>query len=224
MIAVLAIVKHLTQPVFKITHTQCRLDNQACPSDLETTIANLHGQSFFFSQLENEVQNQTTQFYQLQTVTKTWPNQVQAEFSLKTANYLLSTNSQERYVVAETGYAQLNANPPDLLEIKNLFYPQAVTDHQVEPELHQLATRLISASNTHQLKLQQVVIYQPDHTRLLINSHLQALVQESDLETQIAKLSVILTELDLNTIDLQIAEIDLRFELPVLRTSQTPPP
>jgi hypothetical protein len=71
------------------------------------------------------------------------------------------------------------------------------------------------------LPINKIIISEPENYVVITIEDLQIIVSFDTVETDLEKAVVILTNLDLNTIDLDISEIDTRYKLPVLRTTKT---
>lgn len=214
-------IQQLSPPWIPIKQVECSLDGQNCPQGLEQVVQSLVGTSFLFAPLEKYLQTPAAQLYQLNEMKKIWPAKVEVSFNLKNATYDLQLADETQYVVADTGFAQQITNHPSLTKITNRYWTKPVMTQQVNPDLHQLAIRLKNNLEKNKISCRDIIIHHPDKIELVLKPDLRAMAEQNQLETQLTRLAIVLSELDLNAVDINIKEIDLRFKLPVLRTYQS---
>lgn len=212
------------QPLLRIKTVSCKLETKPCPDTLNQKIQEFVGQSFFFAPIQPVIEAWQLELYQLQTFSKTWPQKIELNFTSEPDFYRLQLETNH-YLITKTGLIKqkLDANQPpkaNELPIVILTQPAAevIKGQQVTPQFHQVFKLVLTQLEAHQLEIQTLKLIGSDLIKLQLNSKLRAIVEPTHSQTQLAKLALIIQELDLAQIDLAIKEIDLRFELPVLRT------
>ena len=217
-----ALIKQLSKPILKIEKIECRLENQSCPQELIDQLNSLKGESFLFTKLDYLASSSKLNFYQLKSFSKQWPNALKLEFVTNPSSYLLEIDNPDSvFLITENGLAQAAPAENFLPVIKVISWPNSITDQQIDPDLHQLIFSLINLLSSQQIE-PNITIYHQNHIEISLKDNLFAIVGNDDINQQMAKLFIILEELDISNIDLEIKEIDLRFKFPVLRTNRTP--
>ncbi len=219
IVALLVAATQLSFPILKINKIECQLNNQECPSELTQEIESLKSKSFFFSSLEKEIQLLNINLYQLESISKYWPNQINLDFSHKPNSYFININNQEKtLLVAENGLTQQVDTQQNLPSINIKNWEDPIESQQVTDELHNLNLNLIRFLAEEKISYLEIDIIGQKQIEILLKNNLVAIVQKDNLESQVIKLAIILEDLDLGAIDLQINTIDLRFKFPVLKT------
>lgn len=218
-LALAIIAVQIIRPLFNIQQINCQVENQPCPPELQSTIEQLKGRSFFFTNFEQRIREFDQQFYQFESLSKTFPQTISLTFTTQPTNYqLLMVKENQTWQVASNGLAQeLESPTPHAIRVEN--WPQALTDNQVDSQLHQIAQQLSMGVTQHQFETEQVIIRDQQNIELQLKNSLTAILDKDSIPLQLAKLSVILDEVDIQTIDLGIKKIDLRFDYPVLMTN-----
>ena len=206
-------------PVFKINNVQCFLDGEEnCPNELTVQLESLKDKSFFFTQLEKKVHQLELNFYQLNSLKKTWPSTIVLEFSPKPNSYFLEFGFEDKiYLITQNGLVRSLTYSQELPRIKIIDWANPLDGDRVKKDLHQLNLNLIQSLATHKIAYQQVIIYSPQEIEIILSDDLKAIIHNQDLENQIAKLAIIQQEVELKKVDLKINTIDLRFKFPVLK-------
>jgi len=217
------IITQFAPTILKIKKVSCQIDGQACPSELIQQLKLIQGKSFLFSPLETHVRSLDLNLYQLDSISKSWPATVVLKFSRKPNSYLIRTFPQDiLLLVSENGLTQPISTEQNLPTIEAYDWVEPIQENCITTRLHRLNLNLIQLLASKNISYNNIKIHNSHQIEILLHENLIALAQENELEKQIAKLSIILDELDLNAIDLQINKIDLRFKFPLLKTSQTP--
>ncbi|GIK83802.1 MAG: hypothetical protein BroJett025_04240 [Patescibacteria group bacterium] len=205
-----------------ISAVECSVDSTACPQDLQNTADSLKNKSFFFSNFEKELlkQQPTGLVYILESVSKKFPGTIQLTFKQEQVKYALLV-AGEKKEVGDTGItlpAQSNETKIVIIEWKHDAV--VLADNAVITEYHKI---FLPVAET----LSKSVV---EHHRLIWNSDTEILLElegqplfifdKQSIQTQIKKVDTIITAREIDEIEEPILEIDMRFDLPVLRTRQ----
>lgn len=213
------IVAQFGPQILKIKKVSCQLNDQTCPPELIQKLSSIEGESFLFLPLETYIRNLNINLHQLESISKSWPATVSLKFSHKPNSYLIKTSPQNTLLITENGLAQPITTQQNLPLIEAYSWPDSIQKDQLEAQLHQLNLDLVRFLAGQNISYKNIKIKSPQEIEILLQADLVALVQKDQLEKQIIKLAIILSEIDLNAIDLQINRIDLRFKFPLLKTT-----
>ena len=211
-------VAQLSPRILKIKEVRCQMEEQTCPPELIQKLASIKEKSFLFSPLETHILSLDLNLHQLESISKSWPDTVTLKFSHKPNSYIIKT-PQETLLIAENGLAQPISTEQNLPLIEVSDWPNLIQKNQLESSLHQLNLDLIRFLAAQDITYQKITIQNRQQIEILLQENLIALAQANQLEEQIIKLTIVLSEIDLNAIDLQINKIDLRYKFPLLKTS-----
>jgi len=149
------------------------------------------------------------------------PNIVELNFTKNPLVYSIQLNAAEVYVVSENGVVGILSVPPDLPIIKVqtavALFPNS--DLILEPRLHIFFLSFIAyqATNT---QLATDLTLQEDFAELRSVDGVHIFVPYENPEKKLWQLQQILQSQTLTNQNEPLREIDLRFDLPVLRTQQ----
>jgi cell division septal protein FtsQ len=206
---------------FPATHIECSLSDAECPSDLVAQLRPLEGKSLFFTDTSKEVYHLNLERYELITIHKKFPDTIILVFASKKNLYLLQQeNSPDVWTVAESGYAQQMSSSealPTILISPN--WSQPLQENTVEPSLHNTIRQLLTELNSNHIEHTSIEFKSSEEIIVHLNNGQQALLTQENLISQVKKLGIISKNVDTKAIDTNIRTIDLRFELPVLKTN-----
>lgn len=209
--------------LLRIQHILCQVSTDApCPN--EHHLSELKNTPIFFSNLyKNSVietygqaHNLTLKKYKIYL-----PNIVELNFTKNPLVYSIQLNAAEVYVVSENGVVGILSVPPDLPIIKVqtavALFPNS--DLILEPRLHIFFLSFIAyqATNT---QLATDLTLQEDFAELRSVDGVHIFVPYENPEKKLWQLQQILQSQTLTNQNEPLREIDLRFDLPVLRTQQ----
>jgi len=213
--------------ICRISRIECYSETTACPPEVLMALNSVHGQSLFFFdglQLDRALHDQPG--YQVSDYQLWLPNTVKIQVRPQIVAYILRPEFQTASL-AVTSDGKLT---PNLLESTNTQV--LVPDHQwarfeagqtLDYQLHtlflstirELQAAAISAPAIYLFDQQTLVLYLPDQPQVLIDTQ--------QTTASIARLKSVLTELAINPLSASTKEIDVRYKLPVLRTSTSIP-
>lgn len=214
----------ISRPIIKISHIECTLGEHSCPQKLNEKLNQIQNKSFLFSNIENLVENLDLDLYHLIEIKKTWPNSISLSFSKKTSGYILKLEStDEELLIADSGLVYSDETDNSLTRVRVSNWPDILVENKINQELHSLIIHILNLLNEHQLTISEIKIISSNQIFIYLDNGLVAIIQKADVNKQIAQLAIVINKLDLNQIDTNIKEIDLRFKFPVLRTHFTSP-
>lgn len=223
------VLKNIGSTPFPISHIECQYvadgnDNLSCPGEVVSHLDQLKHRSLFFTDFTSSLADLQLEQYSLQVTHKTLPGTLTVAVEPAPPLYLLaSTQQPEVYTINTAGFATTHVSDLPLPEIKLMAQGILLTETQLDQELHHQLQAIISGIAQLQLEVQLVRYYSPDYIEVQLPDFPPAIVDQASLSQALPKLAVLKNRLDLNSIDTGIKEIDLRFDLPVLRTQRTDP-
>lgn len=212
-----------------ITSVSCRTASEPCPTATTQALSTLVGKPLLFTKTEAQVLSVIQEYQlpiELSGLRKNYRGELTVEVRLDPDRYLMSTPDQTLYRVSAQGWLTPTDNTSlDLPQIVLSASESATLAAQprLSAELHYELSTLIELLATHGINHQKMVTLDAFTMVVQLNENQQALIDREEAALNLARLELILnapnTELDLT----QIQEFDVRFKLPVLRTTKTIP-
>ena len=206
----------------RVLHIECKLTQYNCTPELQEKVNILKSTSFFFGNYEKKLEqnNFSKSIYILESVKKKFPNTLVITLKQEQVAYSLLLNEETKYI-GESGLLL----PSQEEDKKNVRFDwknekSLVIDNQIIPEYHQ---KFLSVAQTvNQKSIENVhFVWNSDQEILLELPNQPLFIFDSDtIETQVKKVDTIISAKELEVIAEPILEIDMRFNLPVLRTSR----
>lgn len=205
----------------RITNVECTVDEKPCDTDFQTKLQKLKGKSFFFSPLEklSHTEAFSAPTYTLQSIQKRFPGTIELNYSRESAQYAIKIEENTQYI-GESG--TVLPQESDFQQLTVIWNQEAspLSNNSVTDKYHAL---MLAAA----LKLQKIPTASP---QLLWNSDSEIILKiekqpnfifdTQTLETGLKKIDTILQARELAEVEGLITEIDMRYDLPVLRTAQ----
>lgn len=205
----------------RVTKIECNVINSNCSEELISRTNKLKGSSFFFSDFETKLANDDNQktIYILDSINKTFPNTIVLNFVQEQIDYELIFNQQKNFI-GDSGkiIPQESNSTVTSIEWKNEY--QVVNENKVDQKYHQIFLTLADYFNN--ASLDKAVIYWENDSEIVVEIHEQPrfVFDIETIQTQVKKIDTIIKARELEEIEEPILEIDMRFNLPVLRTRQ----
>jgi len=216
--------------IFVVNQIECFLESDKSLINC-SQLENLKGKSLFFYDFAideniNQVylNSETNQIYQIESIQKKLPFTLVVGLNQQAPVYKLSLENGEFFVVNKTGQMKKDQANLDLVtfNVKDSVKEQIVTDQKVEVNWNDFLNELSTALVNEKIKYQTISVHNADTIEIKLEDNLSAITElTTDPEIDVLRLNTLLDNLDLNMIDVAIKEIDLRFKLPVLRTTNT---
>ncbi|MDA1079328.1 MAG: hypothetical protein O2840_01400 [bacterium] len=223
-ILVISLATFLTFFLRVQTITCVTTSNDFCPN--EKDLEEVKNERLFFSDfMANEVILAYAAKHDLRfsTYQLRLPNTLQLSFEENPMAYQVESDTQERFAVSQIGTAKpLHDLEPDTNKLVIVQIPETYLQANtlVLPEnLHLFLLELTTAEYA-RLNKMLVVVPKSDFIELQIDSGMRAFLPYEQPKQKLKQLQQIVLSESLTELTEPVREIDLRFDLPVLRTQQ----
>ena len=208
---------------FQIKQINCTLDAQACPDSVATALTVLEGKSLFLTDYSEILREKGLPLpITLHDVEKQLPQTISLAFKTQPLAYQLKTNDG-MVAVSEAGlpFKENTIPAPITVELQPALGDILATPTQVRTDVHEPLKALSQALQTSKLRLSKITWVDKDTIILTMDKEQQtALLDTQDPQAAIAKLQLIVDSQEYQAVAENVREIDLRFNLPVLRMKQ----
>ncbi len=211
---------------YKVSSVSCSLEKMGevtkCPEQLSNQINVLKGKSFFFTNFTDKISKleETNSIYLLKSIDKKLSGEIQVTLEQETIIYLLDLEN-ETYLLGNSGKVlpqQASETVPKIIWQNN---QPILENNQVNPKYHTVLKNFTQSLSNQQIDKPINLYWTSDSEIILeIESKPDFIFDIQTLETNIKKIGTILEAREIDEIEAPIQEIDMRFELPVLRTTQ----
>ncbi|HEX7017455.1 MAG TPA: hypothetical protein VF209_00915 [Patescibacteria group bacterium] len=209
--------------LFKIKTVDCTLGGVACPGEVTQALNIFVGRSFFFTDL-NLLFNQepTLSQYRLSKVQKKLPGTLIFELQPYLTGYQLYFSDQDKTLTVDSQRG--------LLEQKSETLPTITTqvplsdlevEGKIDPDIHQSLVELVGAISKYQLEYQHIILENKQVIRISLREGINGIISIDTTPAKVAQLAFIQKNVDLASFDQHVQVIDVRYRLPVLRTTNT---
>ncbi len=223
MLICLSIGVYFISRLFSVFTVRCTLDGQPCPAELSSYAEHFVGQPLFGVDYGHVLQ--TTPYsvpLNINTIQKQLPNTLYVDFHIPPVAYQLQ--SGERSIsVTDTGAAFENPALTAPLTIYTTVAPEELmTPNQtLQPTIHACITTLQTSLTRYNFKRGKLSWVDKDTITLIMDGEQQIIFLDcAAIGTQVAKLSLLLSSTEYREKQATVKEIDMRFDLPVLRMQQ----
>lgn len=221
IVALLYVVFVLTKSFLSVKTIECHItSDEACSQDLIQALEGIRGKSMFFTNYEKMLdQSQLSkQPVTLTTIQKKFPDTVMLTFKYEPAEYVVIQPSGTN-VISETGKAFAgDYDTTGLLPIQSDQDLISDTGY-IDTEVHH--TILAILTTVEELKLPLTHVYWVDKStiRLSMENREEGFIVDSESpRLQLYTLSLVLKSNEYRDVSEKKSELDLRFNMPVLRT------
>lgn len=206
----------------RVTAIECLVEGVSCPKELHQEAGTLKYSSFFFTDFKKKLlENQSGgSIYILESLTKKFPGTLILQFKQEHIEYLLESSEQKNYI-GKSGVV-LPQQPNDL-EITTFNWrdeKQILTQNMVDEGYHSLFLSIARSLQKLTTKNHKISWISDSEIILEIPGEPLYIFDRETIETQVKKVGTIIHARELDEIEESILEIDMRFDLPVLRISQ----
>lgn len=206
----------------RVQTVSCLVETQPCPADVSQKL-NLQGRQLLFSDHQRQITTDLAGLpYQVVKVSLVLPHTVVAELKPQPSAYQLLNNGQV-YLVDQSGLLFQVTQPMADLPIIQVSHANILdlTQREVPAATHQFW--LEAAAGAKDLGFGAMELRAVNEATILIRlaDSLQAVISNEQPLLQLERLQTILKQQAHTTPKEPIHEIDLRFRLPVLRTTTT---
>lgn len=211
----------------RIQTIQCSINDRSCSSEIDTALLPIKGESIFFfdeSQLSSLLSSYPT--YQIKSYSFQLPSTLKLELAPQRVMYYLTSNSQTQNL-GVTDQGLLTSSLPDesvtQVIIPDNHWVDLKTGQNLDAELHRGLTLILSELEVASISV-PIILWQDTQTVVLDKPEIPlVLIDPQQAGTNIARLKLLLTEIQKEPLSNQVQEIDVRYKLPVLRNTTTIP-
>jgi hypothetical protein len=206
----------------KTKNIECQIEDKPCPLELTESLDTLKKSSFFFSNVSKNISDTQSKdsIYILESFSKKFPNTLELVFKQEDLKYSLLV-SDKIFNIGESGITIPNkTSNKESISIVWQTDTNPVKDNVVINKYHTIFLHI--AESLSAASLDNVTIIWVSDSEILLEIPNQPLYifEQQTIETQIKKVDTIINAKELEEIEEPILEIDMRFNLPVLRTRQ----
>lgn len=234
-LAVFVGVLSLISQVFVINTIHCQLSSgEQCSTEIQAAFAPLKNSSIFFLNLESFVDQELAPKHPISLAKYDifLPDRLDVMLDVETPVYQLvvvpnseqldqPTGSDQLNTVSQTGLVFRFENQTDR-NLPMIYLSAESVDQDQQPQfaVHQVLLKIIQLAHQLNLNLEQIKWHDELTIELKLTDYQEYFMIDS-LETnqQLNQLSILINSPEYQAIDVQKQNVDLRFELPVLRTS-----
>ncbi len=205
-----------------ITHIECEIEQDICTPELQEKVNILKGSSFFFGNFEKKLEQNkfSDSIYIIESVKKKFPNTLKIILKQEQVAYSLTINEETKYIAKSGLILPKQDENRKIVQFDWKNEKPIIADNQTITEYHQ---KFVSIAQTlNQKPIENVkFIWKSDQEILLeLPSYPLFIFDKDTIETQVKNVDTIISAKELEEIVEPILEIDMRFNLPVLRTSR----
>lgn len=206
-----------------VLHVKCTIGNNDCPPELQQKIAVLKGSSFFFGNFEKKLeQNRFSEsIYILETIKKIFPNTVWVTLKQEQVAYTLTINGQKNFI-GKSGVIVPSSETNDMHFVQFDWNTEKsiVSENTVSANYHQKILNVAQILKEKPIENARFSWNSDQEIQLFIPNQPIFIFDTDTIETQVKKVDTIINAKELEEIAEPILEVDMRFDLPVLRTSR----
>jgi hypothetical protein len=212
----------LTQNFFSVRQIECVFNtNSACPPELRASLETLRGTALFFTDTQN-----TSTFsidatgHTLEKIEKVLPSTLVLYFL--PSEVLYQVRIDESYYSTNTeGFLQVSSENGAIPTVVFFNRDLLLSPTQLKPEVHQVLKLLVAEAQKNSISVSTIEWRSEQELVLLCDQTIAVSIDTTDIPKKMAQLEQILHSAELEEITQQNATsptLDLRFNLPVLRT------
>ncbi len=200
--------------VFKIGVINCQVAENNCSQELYQKLEVLKGKSLFFVNIDEELANNeiSTETILLQNYQKTFPGTILLEFSEEKVAYQLITEENQLFISEFGNVLPSNQNVNGL--------PQVSWNSTLSDESHSKIIKILDSVKGTNFTINNISRLNNQEIRIDIKDNPQIIIDEDSIDSKVGILVTLLNSREIKEYEEPIKEIDLRFNLPVLRTAQ----
>jgi hypothetical protein len=206
-----------------VKHINCELDSQKCPASVVDALKILEGKSLFLTDYSEILREQGLPLpITLKTITKELPQTLNLTFVTQPLAYQLFTN-EGMISVSESGlpFKENTIPAPVTIELTPPLASILASPTEVQPAVHQPLTALSHTLQESKVAVKKITWVDKDTIILIMNEEQQtAVLDVQDPQAAVRKLELIAVSPEYQAVEKNVREIDLRFNLPVLRMKQ----
>lgn len=209
--------------IFTIRQIDCILDKQSCPQNLQEQLEVLKGKSLFATDYANILHQSGLPLpVTLESVDKELPTTVSLEFVTQPLAYQLETSSG-KFSISQSGipFKETTVTVPITITLTPSLETILENPSLLKSNVHQPLLLLAQALQTEKMEISKVTWVDKDTITLIMDGEPQTVILDShNPAAAVGKLKRIIASTEYRSVAQTVREIDLRFDLPVLRMQQ----
>lgn len=211
----------MLQYVLVIKQVVCTVQEQmtTCPGEVKSKLSFLKEQPLLFSELSSEIEKSlSSQPFTLVTIARELPTTIRIELSETEYNYGIATPT--RSFVITTDQVALEKSIPS--GVPTVFATETAVNPNSLPDESLIAVNSTALSTLSQLSLEPAIVHyiSPQELKIeLQERNLTVIVNPARVEREIRTIPIVLNNPQFKEIPEPVAELDMRFDMPVIRTA-----
>lgn len=214
--------------VGRVKQVTCTVRADRCSSELSQQLEKLYGQSLFFTDL-TQLSSQLLESeigYRVQAVSKEWPDQLSVQLEPQQVVYQLRLLGQDQFVsVTDLGWliAQPQRNDVPLLIVTPEVWSSWQARGEVPLTLHEQFQGIPASVQHESLIITHWVLVDEQTIVLYLPTDQTVIIESASITSDLHQLNLLAKGVDWSVFSSPIQEIDLRYNLPVLRVTRNIP-
>jgi hypothetical protein len=211
--------------LFRVKEVECSLSSGSrCPDELTQSSATLKNRSLFFSDFQTLIEQPgfNDHHYKLANLSKRLPSTLIIELQPLETAYLIALRGSDRLVaVSESGVIHTDPVESDsaVVEVEKNTWEQIIEKDSAE-ELHSTIMRLLDSLYKNEFFYDTITWINHDEIRVKIAGGVEVIFDSSLSELTVYQTKSLLNSKEFAELEVKPVEVDMRFRLPVLRTSR----
>lgn len=208
---------------FNKTNTiKCQIENSECPEVLIKNLNTLKGSSFFFSNIQKKLENNKTNdsIYILESISKKFPGTIKLYFKQEEIRYSLITSNKTFHIGNSGTTIPTESDYSEIISFTWKNEEVIINNNKINDDYHNKFLNI--STNLSKNNLENTTITWVSDSEIILKTPNKPpfIFDKQTIETQVKKIDTIMNARELEEIEEPILEIDMRFNLPVLRTRQ----
>lgn len=209
--------------LFSVRDINCKLSNDAaCPEHLLAELEVLKNKPIFFTDYKSILskENALSQPYSITQVTKTLPSTLNIIFTAEDSLFIIEQSSQS-YLISSSG----KVFPNDQIQseqaiVKVITDNTLVENNQIDSGTFHTISTILTTGDELDLPIQSITWVDKSTIKLNMKEITEvAIIDSESPRLELQKLTNILSSKEYQTLPETKQELDLRFRMPVLRTT-----
>ncbi|MBP7740798.1 hypothetical protein KA089_01285 [Candidatus Woesebacteria bacterium] len=198
----------------RISDIECQISNNNCNPEIYQKLESLKGKSIFFINLEKELnQNEIeSEAILLTDYKKVFPGKLVLKFSQEKVLYLFEFDGNSSFI-SEFGNKLNNDQNINNLPIVNWNAP-------LDNKIHYKIAMIINNVDSEKFSISKISRENENKTIIEIHNNPKIIIDDNSTTAKLEMIKILLESKEIKEYEQPIKEIDLRFNLPVLRTTQ----
>ncbi len=198
----------------RIDTIDCRILETNCSPEIYEKLESLKGKSLFLVNFEKTLNENgfNSETILLQDYQKKFPGTVVLRFTEEKVSYQLEFEDSTLFISEFGNILQNNQDVQDL--------PKVNWNSQLSNEVHLEISKILKSLSETDLKIEKITRKNSKEIIIIIRDHPPIIIDDETIDKKLAILDTLLKSREIEEYEEPIKEIDLRYNLPVLRTTQ----